>query len=123
MEIFRIYTFEAAHRLPMVPPGHKCSRVHGHSYRLEVRVRGPIGADTGWIMDLGDIDTVWAPLFAALDHHYLNDVEGLENPTCELIARWIWRRMRASLPLLSSITLHETATAGCVYAGEDEPAA
>ncbi|MCY1004120.1 6-carboxytetrahydropterin synthase QueD [Nannocystis pusilla] len=120
MEIYRVYHFEAAHRLPAVPPGHKCARLHGHSYAIDVRVRGPVGADTGWIMDLGDLDVAWEPLHRLLDHHYLNEVEGLENPTSELLARWIWRRLKPSLPLLCEVGVRETCTCGCIYRGEDE---
>ena len=123
MELFRVFRFEAAHRLPNVPPGHKCSRLHGHSYVVELRVRGPVGADTGWIMDLGELEDAWEPLHRVLDHHYLNDIEGLDNPTSELLARWIWRRLRPGLPLLSEVGVQETCTCGCVYRGEDEPTA
>jgi 6-pyruvoyltetrahydropterin/6-carboxytetrahydropterin synthase len=123
MEIFRVFRFEAAHRLPAVPPDHKCFRLHGHSYAVEVRVRGPVAPDTGWIMDLGDIDVAWEPLHRVLDHHYLNEVEGLANPTSEHLARWIWRRLRPALPLLAAVAVHETCTCGCVYHGEDEPPA
>ena len=120
MELFTEVTFEAAHRLPHVPEGHKCSRVHGHSYKIRLHVRGPVNPKTGWVIDLGDIDSAFAPLRAQLDHHYLNDVEGLENPTSEVLARWIWRRLRPSLPQLSRVVVRETCTSGCIYEGEDE---
>lgn len=120
MEVFKEFTFEAAHRLPNVPPGHKCARLHGHSFRVELHVRGRIGEQTGWIMDFGDIKSAFAPLYEVLDHHYLNEVEGLENPTSEILARWIWRRLRPSLPSLSKILVRETCTSGCVYQGELE---
>jgi 6-pyruvoyltetrahydropterin/6-carboxytetrahydropterin synthase len=112
-------TFESAHRLPNVPPGHKCSRLHGHSYRVHLHVRGPVNPKTGWVIDLGDIDAAFAPLRAQLDHHCLNDVEGLENPTSENLAKWIWQRMRPSLPMLTRVMVSETATSGCIYEGED----
>ena len=86
-EIFREFTFEAAHRLPYVPEGHKCARLHGHSYRIEVRVGGEVGGETGWIVDFADISAAFKPLHAVLDHHYLNEVPGLENPTSENLAR------------------------------------
>lgn len=121
MEIFKEFTFEAAHRLPHVPAGHKCSRLHGHSYRVEIHVRGPVGAHSGWIMDFSDIKEAFAPLHARLDHYYLNDVEGLENPTSENLARWLWQRLRPALPQLSRVVVRETCTSGCIYAGEDEP--
>ena len=121
MEIYKEFTFEAAHRLPNVPPGHKCSRLHGHSFRCEVHVRGEVGAETGWILDFADIKAAFEPLHRELDHTYLNEVEGLSNPTSEHIARWIWRRLRPALPGLSAIVLRETCTAGSIYRGEDEP--
>jgi 6-pyruvoyltetrahydropterin/6-carboxytetrahydropterin synthase len=120
VEIFKEFTFEAAHRLPHVPPGHKCSRLHGHSYRVELHVRGPIGEPSGWIMDFADLKEAFAPLMARLDHYYLNEVEGLENPTSEVLARWIWRRLRPTLPQLSRVVVRETCTSGCIYEGEDE---
>jgi 6-pyruvoyltetrahydropterin/6-carboxytetrahydropterin synthase len=120
VEIFKEFTFEAAHRLPNVPPGHKCNRLHGHSYRVELHVRGPIGERSGWIMDFADLKAAFAPLHARLDHYYLNEVEGLENPTSENLARWIWRRLRSTLPQLSSVVVSETCTSGCVYKGEND---
>src|SRR3954471_863290 len=82
-EIFREFTFEAAHRLPNVPEGHKCARLHGHSYRVEVRVSGEVGTETGWVVDFAEIKAAFRPLHETLDHHYLNEVHGLENPTSE----------------------------------------
>jgi 6-pyruvoyltetrahydropterin/6-carboxytetrahydropterin synthase len=120
MELFVEVSFEAAHRLPNVPAGHKCARVHGHSYKVRLHVRGPVNPQTGWVMDLGEIDAAFAPLRAQLDHHYLNDVEGLENPTSEILAKWIWQRLRPSLPLLCRIQVSETASSSCIYEGEDE---
>jgi 6-pyruvoyltetrahydropterin/6-carboxytetrahydropterin synthase len=120
VEIFKEFTFEAAHRLPNVPAGHKCSRLHGHSYRVELHVRGPIGERSGWLMDFSDLKSAFEPLLAKLDHYYLNEVEGLENPTSENLARWIWRRLRPSLPQLNRIVVRETCTSGCIYQGEDD---
>lgn len=121
MEIFREFTFEAAHRLPNVPAEHKCARLHGHSYRVEVHVGGEVGAESGWVMDFGDLKAAWAPIDGQLDHYYLNDVPGLENPTSEVLARWIWRQLADTLPMLA-VVVRETCTSGCVYRGEDEPA-
>lgn len=115
MDIFKIFTLEAAHRLPNVPPGHKCARLHGHSFRIEVRVSGEPGADTGWVMDFGDIKAAFQPIHDQLDHHYLNEIEGLENPTSERLAIWIWERLKPLLPALSEIVIHETCTSGCRY--------
>jgi 6-pyruvoyltetrahydropterin/6-carboxytetrahydropterin synthase len=120
MDIFKIFTFEAAHRLPNVPPDHKCARLHGHSFRVEIRVSGPVGRDSGWVMDFADVKIAFEPLLSRLDHYYLNDVDGLENPTSENIARWIWRRLKPSLPLISEVTVHETCTSGCTYRGKDD---
>jgi 6-pyruvoyltetrahydropterin/6-carboxytetrahydropterin synthase len=118
MEIFKEFTLEAAHRLPNVPEGHKCRRLHGHSFRIEVHVRGDVGDATGWIIDFAEITEAFAPLFAVLDHHYLNEVEGLSNPTSENLARWIWERIHPALPGLSKVVVRETCTSGCVYEGD-----
>lgn len=118
MEIFKEFNFEAAHLLPNVPPGHKCGRLHGHSYNITVYVGGPIGEHSGWIIDFADIKTAFKPTYDALDHRYLNDIAGLENPTSENIARWIWNDLKPRLPALSRIQVRETCTSGCVYQGE-----
>ncbi|MGK5729990.1 6-carboxytetrahydropterin synthase QueD [Streptomyces sp. URMC 124] len=118
MEIFREFTFEAAHRLPNVPEGHKCARLHGHSYRVIVHVEAPVDPESGWVMDFGDLKKAFKPLEAQLDHYYLNDIEGLENPTSEVLARWIWERLKPTLPDLSALTVRETCTSGCTYRGE-----
>ncbi len=119
MEIWREFTFEAAHRLPNVPEGHKCARLHGHSFRVEVHVRGPLDPTLGWVMDFAELKAAWRPLHEALDHRYLNDVPGLENPTSEVLARWIWEQLLPTLPGLARIEVRETCTSGCVYGGED----
>ncbi len=118
VEIFREFTFEAAHRLPHVPPGHKCGRLHGHSYRVAVHVTGPVADDTGWVRDFAELSCAFQPLLARLDHYYLNEVEGLDNPTSEVLARWIWDRLQTALPELSQVVVRETCTSGCVYRGE-----
>lgn len=117
MEIFKTFQLEAAHRLPNVSPGHKCARLHGHSFRIDVHVGGEPGAHSGWIMDFADIKAAFAPVFEALDHRYLNDVPGLDNPTSENVARWIWAQLKPALPMLTRLVVHETCTSGCVYAG------
>lgn len=116
MEIFREFTFEAAHRLPFVPEGHKCGRLHGHSYRVQVHVYGEVREHAGWVMDFAEIADAWRPLHDLLDHNYLNEVAGLDNPTSENLARWIWGRLFPSLPL-SAVTVRETCTSGCTYRG------
>ncbi|HEU5370324.1 MAG TPA: 6-carboxytetrahydropterin synthase QueD [Ktedonobacterales bacterium] len=120
MDIFKEFTFEAAHRLPHVPEGHKCARLHGHSFRVELHVRGPVDPATGWVMDFADIKRAFQPLYDQLDHNYLNEIEGLANPTSEHLARWIWRRLRPRLPELCRVVIHETCTSGCIYQGEDD---
>jgi 6-pyruvoyltetrahydropterin/6-carboxytetrahydropterin synthase len=119
MQIFRAFTIEAAHRLPNVPAGHKCARLHGHSFRIELHLTGSIPADTGWVIDFADVRVAFQPVFERLDHHYLNEVPGLENPTSENLARWIWREVKARLPLLSKVVVHETCNSGWVYEGSD----
>jgi len=117
VEIVKEYRFEAAHLLTKVPPYHKCSRLHGHSFRFEVRLTGIVDGEYGWLMDFGDISSVVRPLVDILDHNYLNDIEGLENPTSEIIAMWLWDRIKPSLQNLKEIVVHETCTARCVYRG------
>jgi len=117
IEIFKEFRIEAAHRLPNVPPGHKCSRLHGHSFRVVVHVAGPIDSITGWVCDFAQISRAFAPVIDQLDHHYLNEVAGLENPTSEVLAQWIWARLRPALPGMTRITVHETCTSGCEFRG------
>jgi len=117
MEIFKAFTLESAHRLPNVPPGHKCARMHGHSFRVEIAVSGEVDARTGWVMDFAEIKAAFVPLYEQLDHHCLNDIEGLDNPTSENLARWIWDRLKPALPELSQVTVHETCTSGAKYSG------
>ena len=111
------FTFEAAHRLPNVPSDHKCARLHGHSYTARVYVSGPIDDHAGWIIDFANIKDACKPVIARLDHYYLNEIPGLENPTSERLAVWIWRELESSLPLMSAIEVSETCTSGCVYRG------
>ena len=114
--IFKEFTFEAAHRLPNVPAGHKCERLHGHSFRVEVHVTGNVAEPAGWVLDFADISAAWKPLHDVLDHHYLNEVTGLENPTSENLARWVWSRLK--LPRLSRVVVRETCSCGCIYEGQ-----
>jgi 6-pyruvoyltetrahydropterin/6-carboxytetrahydropterin synthase len=118
MEIFKEFSFESAHRLPGVPAGHKCARLHGHSFRCEIHVRGEVDREIGWIIDFADIAAAFEPLRKVLDHNFLNEVEGLSNPTSENLARWIWTRLAPALPGLSAVVVRETCTSGCIYRGE-----
>lgn len=116
MIVFKEFTFEAAHRLPNVPPEHKCFRLHGHSFRVEIHVAGQISEPAGWILDFADIKDAFASIHDRLDHNYLNEIEGLSNPTSENLARWIWGRI--CLPGLSRVVVRETCTSGCIYEGD-----
>jgi 6-pyruvoyltetrahydropterin/6-carboxytetrahydropterin synthase len=118
MEVFKEFTIEAAHWLPHVPEGHKCRRLHGHSFRIAVHVRGPVDEQLGWVMDFAQIKRAFEAIEDEIDHRCLNEVEGLENPTSERLAQWLWRRLKPGLPGLSKVVVKETCTSGCVYAGE-----
>jgi len=118
MEIFKEFTIEAAHWLPNVPEGHKCRRLHGHSFRIAIHVSGPVDPQLGWVLDFAEIKTAYKAIEDQIDHRCLNEVEGLENPTSENLARWLWTRLRPALPLLSKVVVQETCTSGCVYTGE-----
>lgn len=117
MEIFKEFTFEAAHRLPFVPEGHKCGRLHGHSFRVEVHLGGEINQESGWLLDFADIKKAFEPHLKVLDHNYLNDIPGLENPTSEVLARWIWDALAQVLPGLRRVVVRETCSSGAVYEG------
>lgn len=119
MEIYKDFIAEAAHRLPNVPEGHKCARLHGHSFHIRILVRGEISPPLDWVIDFADIKAAFQPLYDQLDHHYLNEIPGLENPTSERIAMWIWERLKPTLPQLSQITVSETCTTGCIYEGPE----
>lgn len=120
MEIFKSFTFEAAHRLPFTPEGHKCRRLHGHSFTVEIHIRGEVDPKVGWIRDFSDLKAAFQPLHEILDHHFLNEIPGLENPTSENLSRWIWQRLKPNLVELCRVVVRETCTSGCVYSGEDE---
>jgi 6-pyruvoyltetrahydropterin/6-carboxytetrahydropterin synthase len=117
MQIFKEFTFEAAHRLPMVPEGHKCARLHGHSFLVRICVDGGVDPRLGWVADFADLKGAFQPFYDQLDHNYLNEIPGLENPTSENIAVWIWERLEPRLLGLSEVVVRETCTSGCVYRG------
>jgi 6-pyruvoyltetrahydropterin/6-carboxytetrahydropterin synthase len=119
VRLSRSFTFEAAHRLPTFPPGHKCCRLHGHSYRLEVVVEGRIEPAKGYLIDYGQIKAAADPLLTRVDHQCLNDIEGLENPTAENLAKWFYDRLRPMLPLLAAVTVWETPASACEYRGQE----
>jgi len=118
MDVFKVFQVEAAHFLPNVPPEHKCRRLHGHSFIIEVHVSGPLDEELGWVCDFADIKAAFQPIFKRLDHHFLNDIEGLENPTSENLARWVWQQLLPSLPNLSKVVVKETCNSGCAYYGD-----
>lgn len=115
MEIFKDFRFEAAHILPNLPEGHKCARLHGHSFKVRIYVIGDVQERTGWVLDFAEIKKAFNPILDKLDHNYLNDLIGLENPTCENIAIWIWKQLKPALPQLAKVELMETCTSGCIY--------
>ena len=117
VELSRDFRFEAAHYLPNVPEGHKCRRMHGHSFRGEVVVRGPVDPDTGWLIDYADLKRAVEPLVARLDHYLLNEIEGLENPTSEVLAIWLWKKLKPVIPALYCVVIEETCTTRCRYFG------
>jgi 6-pyruvoyltetrahydropterin/6-carboxytetrahydropterin synthase len=126
MEISKTFQIEAAHRLPNVPAGHKCARLHGHSFRIELVIDGPLDPALGWVVDFADISAAFAPLRERMDHHYLNEVEGLENPTSENLARYVYDALKPTLPLLHAVVVNETCTSKCRYApaaGRDDATA
>ena len=117
VRLVREFTFEAAHRLPNAPKGHKCAGLHGHSYRVELACEGRIDPQTGWLVDFAEIKEAFAPCFEQLDHRCLNDIDGLENPTSENLARWIWMQVKPVLPQLSQVSVAETSAVRCEYRG------
>jgi 6-pyruvoyltetrahydropterin/6-carboxytetrahydropterin synthase len=117
IEIFKEFSFEAAHKLPHVPEGHKCGRLHGHTFYVRIYVQGTVDKHTGWVMDFADIKEHFQPIFKQLDHYYLNDIAGLENPTSENLSIWIWDKLKPVLPGLSAVEIRETCTSGSIYKG------
>ena len=117
MRLEKTFRFEAAHWLPHVPEGHKCGRMHGHSFKVTIIVEGEVNKQTGWVIDYGVIKEAFAPIAAQLDHYCLNEIDGLENPTSEILAKWIWDKIIAPLPWLYEVAIEETCTCRCIYRG------
>ena len=117
VELVKDFSFEAAHLLPNVPEGHKCRRLHGHSFRGQIAVRGEVDPQTGWLIDFADLKRAIDPIVHRLDHYYLNEIEGLDNPTSERVAVWIWEQIAPSVPGLYRVTIEETCTSRCHYFG------
>ena len=120
MELTHTFTFEAAHRLPLAPEQHKCRRLHGHSFVIDVALYGEVDPSVGWVIDFGQVKEAVEPIRRQLDHHYLNEIPGLENPTSENLSLWIWERLSPSLPLLHAIHVRETCNNACTYRGPGE---
>jgi len=120
IELRKSFQFEAAHLLPRLPKTHKCRRLHGHSFKVEIVVAGACDPKLGWLMDYADIAKAFQPIWEKLDHRYLNEIPGLENPTSENIAAWIWKKLKSKLPLLTEVVVAETCTARCVYQGPSD---
>ncbi len=120
MDIYKRFHIEAAHRLPNVPEGHKCARLHGHSFEVDIYVSGPLNPELGWVMDFADLKAAFEPLYVQMDHNYLNELPGLENPTSENMAHWIWQKLKPELPLLSRIVIRETCNSGVDYRGDQQ---
>jgi len=118
MELRKTFQFEAAHYLPHLPEDHKCRRLHGHSFQAEIVVEGECDPKLGWVIDYAHITAAFKPLWEQLDHHYLNEIDDLENPTSENVAVWIWDRLKPALPILAAVEVAETCTARCVYRGD-----
>jgi 6-pyruvoyltetrahydropterin/6-carboxytetrahydropterin synthase len=116
-ELVQTVRFESARRLPKTPPGHPCNNVYGLAFYLDIHVLGPLDPETGWVFDFAEIERAMAPLYAKIDHHYLNDIEGLENPTSEVLVTWIWDRLKPKLPGLSQLVLRENDVSRVIYRG------
>jgi len=117
MEIFISFSFDAAHRLPNLSEGHKCSQLHGHTFQVEIHVCDDLDKDKGWLVDFSELKKICQPIIDCLDHSYLNEIEGLENPTSEMIAKWIWNRVRPKLSILSKVVVQESPQSGAIYTG------
>ena len=121
VSLTKSFTFEAAHRLPKMPQGHKCRRLHGHSFGFSVTVEGPVDDETGLLLDYADIERAVEPARKVLDHQYLNEIDGLENPTSEILALWLWKRIQPNLPQLSEIAVRESCTSTCILRRDNTP--
>lgn len=116
-ELIHTIRFEAARKLTRVPPGHPCGKLYGLAFYLDIHVEGAMDPATGFVIDFGDIEAAFQPLYAQLDHNYLNDLEGLDNPTSEVLVQWIWDRLKPVLPALTTLTLRENDVSRVVYRG------
>jgi 6-pyruvoyltetrahydropterin/6-carboxytetrahydropterin synthase len=118
VEIYKVFTFDAAHQLPNLPDDHKCKRLHGHTFKVQVYVNDQLDDKMGWVIDFYDIKDVVSPIIDQLDHRYLNEIKGLENPTSENISKWLWAKIAPTLPILSQIIVQESPNSGVCYKGD-----
>ena len=118
MEVYKIFSIEAARSLPNLPNNHPCKNIHGHSFKVIITVDGKVQEYSGFVMDFGEIDLAFKPIFKMIDHSYLNEIEGLENPSSENLCKWIWKHLSKTLPILKKIEIKETDLTGCIYKGE-----
>ena len=118
MIIFKQFTFDSAHFLPMVPEGHKCREIHGHTYKLTIFIEGSVDPILGWVSDFSDIKIAVGNTLSVVDHKLLNNISGLENPTVEHVIKWLWDRFKRDMPGLSRIELYETPSSGAIYDGK-----
>jgi len=119
VSLTKTMSFDAAHWLPCFPEGHKCRRMHGHTFQLDIIIEGEVDPAVGYLQDFGEVKRIATPICEQLDHHCLNDIPGLEVPTVETLSKWIYDRLKPNLPLLAKIRVHETPTSFAEYAGEE----
>ena len=117
MDLFFKFSINAARRLPNLPADHVCSRLHGHTFLIELHISGDVDPDSGWVIDFADLENPANAVMAELEHRYLNEIDGLYNPTSENLAIWIWDKIHASVPGLSQVVVSEGADRGCRYSG------
>ncbi len=119
MEVYKTFSIEAARSLPNLPEGHPCKKIHGHSFKITITVEGQINEDIGFVIDFSEIDTAFSSVHKIIDHSYLNDIKGLENPSSENLCKWIWTKLIDSLDGLKKIEIKETDSTGCIYKGDN----
>ena len=114
-ELRQLFRIESARRLTGLPSDHPCSRLHGHSFQIELTLIGDRQEDTGWVIDYHLISSSVGPVLRQLDHRVLNEVPGLENPTTENLCFWLYEKIKTEIPELVQITVRETPETACSY--------
>ena len=117
MELRQHFQIESARFLPNLESDHPCARMHGHSFKIILTLKGPVDPVAGWVMDYHVITKVMEPILRKLDHRVLNEVDGLSNPTSELLAKWIFDQVIQQIPLLTAVNISETPNTECIYRG------